>query len=146
MGCVSLMKSESREVDLKIGNNIRTIRNMLGMTQNQLAKLLNVSPQQVNKYEKGSDKVSIAMILKIRDIFSCDLQLLLPEKKEDEKKKNNLLKVAEEGVKLKVSGGIKKDKNKNAIELLKLFFKMTLDEQEELIKELKQKAEKESNK
>lgn len=147
MGCVSLMKNENREIDLKVGNNIRTIRNMLGMTQNQLAQLLNVSPQQVNKYEKGTDKVSIAMLLKIRDIFNCDLQLLLPENKEDAKKKTNLLKVAEEGVKFKVSSSSKKqDKNKNAIELLRIFFQLSNEEQEKILKDLRSRKENSSSK
>jgi transcriptional regulator with XRE-family HTH domain len=51
--------------DKEIGLRIRAIRVDQDMSQDQLGKLLQVSFQQVQKYEKGSNRVSAARLIKI---------------------------------------------------------------------------------
>lgn len=45
-------------IDEYIGSRIRIRRNLLGMSQDQLAQMLNISFQQVQKYEKGNNRIA----------------------------------------------------------------------------------------
>ncbi len=45
-------------VDEYIGARIRIRRNLLGLSQDQLAKSLRISFQQIQKYEKGSNRIA----------------------------------------------------------------------------------------
>ncbi len=55
------------EIDAYIGQRIRHRRNVLSMTQTELGDELGVTFQQVQKYEKGINRVSVSMLLKIAD-------------------------------------------------------------------------------
>ncbi len=45
-------------IDEYIGSRIRVRRNLLGLSQDQLAKALHISFQQVQKYEKGNNRIA----------------------------------------------------------------------------------------
>jgi transcriptional regulator with XRE-family HTH domain len=49
----------------EIGTEIKRIRKALGMSQMKLAEEVGVSFQQIQKYEKGVNKISIEMIQRI---------------------------------------------------------------------------------
>ena len=51
-------KKRTTEVDRAIGSKIRLRRGELGMTQQQLARELGVTFQQLQKYEQGTNRVS----------------------------------------------------------------------------------------
>ncbi|MBM3570700.1 MAG: helix-turn-helix transcriptional regulator [Alphaproteobacteria bacterium] len=51
-------KSLARRVDDYVGDRIRQRRVVLGMTQEDLAKALRLSYQQIQKYETGANRVS----------------------------------------------------------------------------------------
>lgn len=61
--------------DIYVGGRIRLRRNMIGMSQERLAESLGVTFQQVQKYEKGTNRVgasrlqSIASALKVPITF-----------------------------------------------------------------------------
>jgi transcriptional regulator with XRE-family HTH domain len=44
-------------VDIHVGQKIRTRRNLLGLSQTELADAAGITFQQVQKYEKGSNRV-----------------------------------------------------------------------------------------
>ena len=58
-------------VDRLVGQNIRLYRIHLGLTQKQLGDLVGVTFQQVQKYERGSNRLSASKIFK----FAITLQL-----------------------------------------------------------------------
>ncbi len=45
-------------IDEYIGSRIRVRRNLLGLSQDQLARTLGISFQQVQKYEKGNNRIA----------------------------------------------------------------------------------------
>lgn len=55
--------------DLAVGKRIRMRRALLGMSQTVLAKRIGVTFQQVQKYEKGSNRVSASRLQRIADIL-----------------------------------------------------------------------------
>ncbi len=51
-------------IDIEVGNRMRGRRNILRMSQGVLADALGVSFQQVQKYERGANRVSASMLVK----------------------------------------------------------------------------------
>ena len=52
------LKAEIRAADREIGARIRRMRRSLGLTQQDLALAAGVSYQQIQKYERGTNRVS----------------------------------------------------------------------------------------
>ena len=52
-----------RAVDKYVGSRVRGRRMALGISQTKLANVLGVSFQQVQKYEKGSNRISASKLL-----------------------------------------------------------------------------------
>lgn len=52
-------------VDQKVGLNVRTRRMQLGMSQDTLGKHLGVTLQQVQKYEKGTNRIGSSKMARI---------------------------------------------------------------------------------
>lgn len=51
------------QIDLAIGARLRTRRRQLGLSQSELAERLGVSFQQVQKYERGANRVAASTLL-----------------------------------------------------------------------------------
>jgi transcriptional regulator with XRE-family HTH domain len=60
-----------RSVDNYIGSRVRGRRMALGISQTNLANALGVCFQQVQKYEKGSNRISASKILAISQVLKC---------------------------------------------------------------------------
>ncbi|MCO5730120.1 helix-turn-helix domain-containing protein [Rhizobium sp. SSA_523] len=67
------MKTAPHPADLKVGTNIRTIRMSRGVSQERLAEKLGVTFQQVQKYEKGVNRVSASRLTQICSALDCNL-------------------------------------------------------------------------
>ncbi len=59
------MTDLAKRVDDYVGQQIRKRRNLLGMTQEELARALKISYQQVQKYETGANRVSAGRLFEI---------------------------------------------------------------------------------
>jgi len=53
------MVKTSNIVDVYVGARLRMRRTMLGMSQSKLGELLGVTFQQIQKYENGSNRISV---------------------------------------------------------------------------------------
>ena len=53
------------EVDVHVGARVRMRRRFLGLTQQALAESLNLTFQQVQKYERGANRVSASKLYEI---------------------------------------------------------------------------------
>jgi transcriptional regulator with XRE-family HTH domain len=51
-----------QKIDLLLGRRLRGRRRLLGLTQNQLASLVGVRFQQIQKYESGANRISAARL------------------------------------------------------------------------------------
>lgn len=60
-------------VDRHVGERIRHRRTLLGFTQEQLADALDISYQQVQKYETGSNRVSAGRLYQIATRLDVDM-------------------------------------------------------------------------
>ncbi len=55
----------SDPVDVKTGARIKIRRRLLGVSQDELAQAIGISFQQVQKYERGINRVSASMLVRI---------------------------------------------------------------------------------
>ncbi|HEV2530526.1 helix-turn-helix domain-containing protein [Phenylobacterium sp.] len=60
-------------LDVAIGQRIRERRRSLGLSQQDLAEVLGVSFQQVQKYERGANRVSFSRLVEIGGALKCRL-------------------------------------------------------------------------
>ena len=56
-------------VDEHVGNRIRVRRTLLGMSQEKLGEALGLTFQQVQKYEKGANRVSASRLFQLSKIL-----------------------------------------------------------------------------
>lgn len=61
------------ELDRLIGARIRSQREQIGLSQQQLARKLEVSFQQLQKYENGSNRVSAARLMEVSEILGSPI-------------------------------------------------------------------------
>lgn len=59
------MTSRATPIDHHVGARMRERRILLGLTQTELADLLNITYQQAHKYEKGINRVSASRLYSI---------------------------------------------------------------------------------
>lgn len=60
----ALRQREANKVDEHVGGRMRKRRLQLGMSQERLAELLGVTFQQVQKYEKGVNRIAASRLYK----------------------------------------------------------------------------------
>ncbi|EJF93856.1 hypothetical protein MEE_01403 [Bartonella elizabethae F9251 = ATCC 49927] len=59
--------------DVSVGEKIRSKRKFMGISQNELGRQLGVSFQQIQKYEKGFNRVGAGRLQEIADILDVDI-------------------------------------------------------------------------
>jgi transcriptional regulator with XRE-family HTH domain len=60
-------------IDKYFGDRMRARRMMTKMTQDDLAKSLGLSFQQIQKYEKGTNRMSAAFMVRLAEILDVDI-------------------------------------------------------------------------
>ncbi|PLP59504.1 transcriptional regulator [Mesorhizobium loti] len=63
-------KKKPNPIDTHVGSRIRLRRNMLGMSQERLGESLGITFQQIQKYEKGTNRVGASRLQAIASILS----------------------------------------------------------------------------
>jgi transcriptional regulator with XRE-family HTH domain len=60
-------------VDVYVGARLRMRRAMLGMSQSKLGEILGVTFQQIQKYEKGVNRISASRLKQASSVFDVDV-------------------------------------------------------------------------
>jgi len=63
-------KKKPNPIDIHVGSRIRLRRNMLAMSQEKLGENLGITFQQIQKYEKGTNRVGASRLQAISSILS----------------------------------------------------------------------------
>lgn len=79
------MLKRVNDIDLAVAGRIRAYRKQLDMSQEQLAKQLGLTFQQVQKYEKGVNRVSAARLYEMARIFGIPVAALFPASADTQK-------------------------------------------------------------
>jgi transcriptional regulator with XRE-family HTH domain len=67
------VKSPLNTVDVYVGARLRMRRAMLGMSQSKLGEILGVTFQQIQKYEKGVNRISASRLKQASSVFDVDV-------------------------------------------------------------------------
>ena len=70
-------------IDIEVGGRIRTRRKTLGVSQERLADALGLTFQQVQKYERGVNRVSASMLVRIARRLETSVADLVGEESAD---------------------------------------------------------------
>lgn len=81
------MRSENRSrpsskpdiIDVEVGQKIRSRRRALGITQKKLADSVGVTFQQIQKYEKGANRVGSSRLLQISNVLAVSASFFFRE-------------------------------------------------------------------
>ncbi len=95
-------------IDIEVGSRIRVRRKQLSLSQSALAAALDLTFQQVQKYERGANRVSASMLVKIAKKLETSVGALVGENDVDRHAHDVYQKLAAPG----------------ALELLEAFAKM----------------------
>ncbi len=60
-------------IEKRIGEKIRELRKLHGLSQMELAERLGLSFQQIQKYEKGMTRISVSRLSDISEVFGVDI-------------------------------------------------------------------------
>jgi len=63
-------KKQANPVDARVGHRVRLRRMLMGMSQERLGELLGLTFQQVQKYEKGVNRIGAGRLFEIAGILS----------------------------------------------------------------------------
>jgi transcriptional regulator with XRE-family HTH domain len=70
----------TNSIDQHIGSRIRQRRNELHLSQEKLGEAMGVSFQQVQKYEKGTNRVAGSRMVQIAALLKADIDFFYPAK------------------------------------------------------------------
>ena len=84
-------------IDVAVGHRIRVRRKWLGISQSTLADHLGVSFQQVQKYERGANRVSASMLVRIAQKLDTTVAELVGETAEPSRDESLFEKLATPG-------------------------------------------------
>ena len=68
-------KGMANENDKIIGQNLKQIRLRKGLSQGELAKRTEITFQQIQKYEKGTNRISASRLLDLSKVLGVDINI-----------------------------------------------------------------------
>lgn len=68
-----MSRKTEKSIDAHIGSRLRLRRLMLGISQESLGERLSVTFQQIQKYEKGTNRVSASRLYEMAQIFDVPI-------------------------------------------------------------------------
>ena len=72
-------KKTPNPIDIHVGARVRLRRTMLGLSQEKLGESLGVTFQQVQKYEKGSNRIGASRLQKLSEILKTPISFFFED-------------------------------------------------------------------
>jgi transcriptional regulator with XRE-family HTH domain len=66
-------KKQANPIDIQVGNRVRIRRMLIGMSQERLGDLLGLTFQQVQKYEKGVNRIGAGRLYEVSRILNVPI-------------------------------------------------------------------------
>ena len=70
---VIVPKKQANPIDAQVGNRVRIRRMLIGMSQERLGDLLGLTFQQVQKYEKGVNRIGAGRLFEVSRILGVPI-------------------------------------------------------------------------
>ena len=75
--------ANNNAIDMHVGKRVRLRRTLLGMSQEQLGTELNITFQQVQKYERGANRVSASPLWDVSQILDVPRSCFFDDMSQD---------------------------------------------------------------
>jgi len=72
-------KKQANPIDIQVGNRVRIRRMLIGMSQERLGDLLGLTFQQVQKYEKGINRIGASRLFDLAQVLGVPVQFFYEE-------------------------------------------------------------------
>ena len=76
-------RSQPHPVDIHVGSRVRLRRVMVGMSQVKLAKEVGLTFQQIQKYEKGTNRICASRLFEFAQILEVPIEYFFEESEFD---------------------------------------------------------------
>lgn len=76
-------KRSATALDVEIGQRLKKARIRVGLTQSDLAQAAGLTFQQIQKYEKGDNRIAISTLARMRPVLGIEAEDLLPPLRDD---------------------------------------------------------------
>lgn len=70
---IPVPKKQANPIDAQVGNRVRLRRMLIGMSQEKLGELLGLTFQQVQKYEKGVNRIGAGRLYQVAHILGVSV-------------------------------------------------------------------------
>jgi len=74
-----MTKKNPNPIDVHVGSRVRMRRMLINMSQEKLGEKLGLTFQQVQKYEKGSNRISASRLFQISQILGVPVQFFFED-------------------------------------------------------------------
>lgn len=72
-------KKKPNPIDVHVGSRVRLRRNMLGISQEKLGESLGITFQQIQKYEKGANRVGASRLQAIATVLNVPVSFFFED-------------------------------------------------------------------
>lgn len=80
-----MTKKVPNPVDVHVGSRVRLRRMLVGMSQEKLGEMLGLTFQQIQKYEKGANRIGASRLYQIAQILDVPVQFFFEDMAEEHK-------------------------------------------------------------
>lgn len=74
-----MKKTKPEPVDVHVGSRVRLRRTLLGMSQDKLGKALSLTFQQIQKYERGANRIGSSRLYKLSQILDVPVSFFFDD-------------------------------------------------------------------
>jgi transcriptional regulator with XRE-family HTH domain len=73
------MANEPNPIDVHVGQRVRARRTLMGLSQTKLGQAINTTFQQVQKYERGTNRISSSRLYQIAQVLDVPIPYFFEE-------------------------------------------------------------------
>lgn len=110
-------KRSPTEVDIHVGKRLRRRRELLGLSQTKIGNLINLSYQQLQKYEQGTTRISAGKLFEFGKIMDVPICYFFPGISEDQSEEH-VHEHAEDDIEMLI-------KDEHVVKLLRKYIALT---------------------
>lgn len=74
-----MVKKVPNPIDVHVGSRVRLRRMLVGMSQEKLGEMLGLTFQQIQKYEKGANRIGASRLYQIAQILGVDVEFFFDD-------------------------------------------------------------------
>ena len=79
----NMIKKKPEPVDVHVGSRVRLRRTLLGMSQEKLGKALGLTFQQIQKYERGANRIGSSRLYQLSQILDVPVSFFFDDMNEE---------------------------------------------------------------